>query len=48
MKSSTTTARIEEHAAIRGVFDEVSTAWAEADAEAFAGWYTDSATRVIA
>ena len=36
-----------QDSAIRAVFDEVSSAWGDGDADAFAGWYADDATVIL-
>jgi uncharacterized protein (TIGR02246 family) len=33
--------------ALRGVFDEVSSAWGDGDADAFTRWYADDATVIL-
>ena len=36
-----------QDSAVRAVFDEVSRAWADGDADAFVGWYADDATVIL-
>jgi uncharacterized protein (TIGR02246 family) len=47
MTSDTTTVLAGADRAVRAVFDEVSAAWADGDADAFTGWYTEGATAVL-
>jgi uncharacterized protein (TIGR02246 family) len=45
--NNATSVLAEEDSAVRAVFGEVSRAWADGDADAFARWYTENATAVL-
>jgi uncharacterized protein (TIGR02246 family) len=45
--NNTTSVLAGPDSAIRAVFDEVSSAWGDGDADAFTGWYADGATVIL-
>jgi uncharacterized protein (TIGR02246 family) len=45
--STTASIPVEELTAVRAVFDAVTHAWADNDADAFVEWYSDAATAIL-